>query len=241
MALFLMAIMVLPVSAQNFNNEKPMGMMEMHKMMMEEMLGDITVFKAHLSARSEVPANDSTAMGGGVFILDRTNNVLLFFVNYTELEGVRTGAHIHGPAGAGVNAPIMISLPDTKPITGSASVTEAQEAALMSGQTYINVHSDAYPNGEIRGQLKPIDMNMMMQMHMRMMEKMMDKDMMGMHAGMSKDMMSKMMDMDKDQMSKMFDAGMIGGGDKIMSKDMMEKMMDMKKNMMEKMMDGMKM
>jgi hypothetical protein len=36
-----------------------------------------------------------------------------------------------------------------------AKLTDAQYDAYKAGGLYVNVHSAAYPGGEIRGQLKP--------------------------------------------------------------------------------------
>jgi hypothetical protein len=40
------------------------------------------------------------------------------------------------------------------PITGTATLTDAQVASLEAGQWYFNIHTAAIPGGEIRGQLK---------------------------------------------------------------------------------------
>jgi hypothetical protein len=37
----------------------------------------------------------------------------------------------------------------------AAVLTDDQSKALTGGTVYINVHTAKYPNGEIRGQLKP--------------------------------------------------------------------------------------
>ena len=34
-------------------------------------------------------------------------------------------------------------------------LSQAQEAAYKAGQLYVNVHSDAHKDGEIRGQINP--------------------------------------------------------------------------------------
>ena len=39
------------------------------------------------------------------------------------------------------------------PAEGSATLTDAQAADLMSGRLYVNVHTAANPAGEIRGQV----------------------------------------------------------------------------------------
>jgi CHRD domain len=56
----------------------------------------------------------------------------------------------------GRNADTMITLsPLQSPIKGAAILTEEQAKALTGGNMYINVHTAKYPDGEIRGQLKP--------------------------------------------------------------------------------------
>ena len=42
------------------------------------------------------------------------------------------------------------SLPN--PFEGTATLTDAQASDLMAGLYYVNIHTDAYPNGELRGQ-----------------------------------------------------------------------------------------
>lgn len=67
-------------------------------------------------------------------------------------------AHIHTGA-PGVNGPIIIPFVKTGEnewkIADGAKLTDEQYAAYKAGNLYINVHSDAYPGGEIRGQLQP--------------------------------------------------------------------------------------
>ena len=41
----------------------------------------------------------------------------------------------------------------TSPVTGSATLTDAQAADLMGGRLYTNIHTEANKAGEIRGQL----------------------------------------------------------------------------------------
>jgi hypothetical protein len=71
---------------------------------------------------------------------------------------VPTAVHIHQGA-AGQNGPVvlpLVKLTDTTwGIPGNTAITEAQYSNYLNGDYYINVHSEKYPNGEIRGQLKP--------------------------------------------------------------------------------------
>ena len=76
-------------------------------------------------------------------------------VNYSGLTGPATGAHFHGPAAISENAGVVVPLTGSlaSPITGSATLTDAQAADLMAGKWYFNVHTAANPGGEIRGQV----------------------------------------------------------------------------------------
>lgn len=115
----------------------------------------IDIYEARLSGAQEVPANNSTGSGRAELKWNRSSNVLDWKVTYTGLSGEVTGAHIHGPAGPGQNAgvviPFMTGLSGT--ITGQTNLTTAQAADLASGRWYVNVHTSAFPGGEIRGQL----------------------------------------------------------------------------------------
>jgi hypothetical protein len=62
--------------------------------------------------------------------------------------------HIHGPAAAGANAGVSVPFTNpASPITGQATLTDAQASALMGGMMYVNIHSSTHPGGEIRGQI----------------------------------------------------------------------------------------
>ncbi len=111
-------------------------------------------FQAALSGASEAPATSSPGTGTLTGTLDPDTHAFNYTLNYTGLTGTATAAHIHGPAAAGANAPVLV--PFASPAagaTGMVTLTDAQQAALMAGQTYANVHTAANPGGEIRGQI----------------------------------------------------------------------------------------
>jgi hypothetical protein len=115
------------------------------------------IFKATLSGASEVPPNASAGAGAAMVTLDTATGKLIWDVTYSGLTGSAKAAHIHGPAGPGQNAGVVVPLKGNlaSPIRGSATLTAAQMADLEAGQYYVNIHTAANKGGEIRGQLQP--------------------------------------------------------------------------------------
>jgi glucose/arabinose dehydrogenase len=118
-----------------------------------------------LSGEAELPPTGSAGTGNGTFSLD--GNTLTFNVAYSGLSGPATGAHIHGPAGGAQNASVLINLAPfngsgfgaSGNLSGSVTLTHAQRYFLLGSQTYVNLHTAAFPNGEIRGQIAPVLMS----------------------------------------------------------------------------------
>ena len=111
--------------------------------------------KATLSGKSEVPPNTSAGTGTAELDYDAASKKLNWKVTYSGLSGPATAAHFHGPAEAGKNAGVAVAIPNagTSPVSGSATLTDAQAADLVAGKYYINIHTAANPGGEIRGQV----------------------------------------------------------------------------------------
>lgn len=111
-----------------------------------------TTFIAGLSSLQEVPRNSSTAIGSAVLTFNNTTKI--FTISITHSIPSPTAGHIHVGA-FGVNGNPIFPLPSVvSPITyTSAALTAAQEADLNAEQYYVNIHSEEFPNGEIRGQL----------------------------------------------------------------------------------------
>jgi CHRD domain len=110
---------------------------------------------ARLSGAAEVPPVVSNGGGTVEVNLIQQTNVMTWTVTYSALSGPATAGHFHGPAMAGDNAGVVVPIAGSlvSPIKGAATLTAAQAADLMAGKWYMNLHTAANPNGEIRGQL----------------------------------------------------------------------------------------
>lgn len=115
----------------------------------------LAAFSTQMTGMNEVPAVNTAATGRVVAVLDKNTRLFRWQLSFTGLRGTATVGHFHGPAAIGSNAGIALTLPSplTSPQEGRSTLTPAQAAALLAGKWYANVHSSAYPNGEIRGQL----------------------------------------------------------------------------------------
>lgn len=115
------------------------------------MAGEIST---SLSGDQEVPPVQTSASGKGTIKVEEDKSVK-GTVTTSDIKG--TGAHIH-EAAPGKNGPDIISLQKTGDnewsVPAGAKLSDAQYDAYKAGNLYINVHSEANPNGEIRGQLK---------------------------------------------------------------------------------------
>ncbi len=110
-----------------------------------------SAYTATLTGAQETPAVVTAATGTATFTLNG-DQTLTYNVTTSGLSG--TAAHIHSGA-AGVSGSILFPLsggPSTWSGT-TAAFTPAQIALLKRGGLYVNVHTTANPNGEIRGQI----------------------------------------------------------------------------------------
>lgn len=137
------------------------------------------MMKADLSGFEEVPAVSTTGTGELRARISDDGDSIDYTLSYENLEGTTTSAaHIH-LGQRGVNGGVIAFLcggggkPACPPVSGSVSGTitaadvigpagqgiaagEFDEAiaAVRHGVTYVNVHTDKHPGGEIRGQIR---------------------------------------------------------------------------------------
>ena len=116
------------------------------------------MFTATLNGSQETPSVTTNAIGVASFSLNNTHDTLCIKVSTKGLSGAITGAHIHqgnmGIAGSVVFplTPYVSGDNITTMLTGS-DLTPAVISSFMNEMYYINVHTAAQPNGEIRGQI----------------------------------------------------------------------------------------
>ena len=108
-----------------------------------------------LAGDQEVPPVTTSASGTGTISVAADKAVS----GSIMVKGVNaTAAHIH-EAAKGKNGPVIIPLTksgnSTFTVPAGAKLTDEQMKSLESGNLYVNVHSAANPNGEIRAQLGP--------------------------------------------------------------------------------------
>ena len=130
-------------------------------------------FKAELSGSEVVPPVKTMAKGETIFELNKSGDELKYKLTVRDIANV-TAVHIHDGK-VGKNGPPIVSLYAGPKKEGKFSETLSEgtitakdligqlKGKLFShliqmiedGHAYANVHTDKYPDGEIRGQIKP--------------------------------------------------------------------------------------
>jgi len=110
------------------------------------------VLAATLDGAQETPPNASPGTGLGGFTFDTGTSTLSWNITFSGMIGIETDAHIHQGA-PGVPGGIVFAIPLGSPSVGSAALTPAQTANLLAGNFYVNLHTSAFPGGELRGQI----------------------------------------------------------------------------------------
>lgn len=107
-----------------------------------------TNLMASIDGRQQVPANSSMATGSFTGTYTNSSHVLTYTVIYQGITP--SSAHIHNSSGA-VAIP-FVNL--ASPIMGSLTLTADQATDLLNNGMYVNIHSAAFPAGEIRGNIR---------------------------------------------------------------------------------------
>ncbi len=116
--------------------------------------GPISLY-APLSPRSLNISAESAATGYAQFTVDRTNLTLNWFVTFQGLTSRPTSAAIYRP-GTGIPE-IQIDMAKGKPdspLIGSTTLNSDQAAELLSGFLYVDIGTQKFTGGELRGQIR---------------------------------------------------------------------------------------
>lgn len=147
------------------------------------------IYTAHLTGPNESPSNTSPGVGDGIVDFDLVTHSFSINMNFSGLTGTTTASHIHCCTAPPGTAPVATQVPTftgfplgvtsgaynhtfntLDPATwnptfvtasgGTAAGAEAVLAAgLTAGTSYLNIHTSAFPGGEIRGFLRPAAMS----------------------------------------------------------------------------------
>ena len=147
---------------------------------------DQVIFVATLTGAQEVPPSGSPGIGSAAVTLDTATNMLTVNVSFAGLLSPTIASHIHCCTLPGTNAMVATAVPtfpgfplgvttgtylqtfdltlastyNPAFITAHGGTVAGAQAAfitgLLSGQTYLNIHTSQFPGGEIRGQLQSV-------------------------------------------------------------------------------------
>lgn len=125
--------------------------------------GAIVRFTATLDAAQEGGASTSTATGSAIALYDTATNTIDLVVTASNFTNTVSNSHIHEGA-LGVSGPVVVGLGAEAVYTRTGANLSGSfqnlayagtPATLLTGGAYVNLHSAAFPGGEIRGQLVP--------------------------------------------------------------------------------------
>ena len=123
----------------------------------EHVCAQTQLFEFPLQTSQVVPPVASGASGIGMLSLNPLTGNVTVAGSYTSLAGTQSQVHLHGPAPAGSSALSFASFTGTGGTSGSFSglalLNAAQIADVLAGRVYLDVHSSAHPDGELRGQV----------------------------------------------------------------------------------------
>lgn len=137
-----------------------------------------SVWKARLSTGSELHTVVGSNASGSMVLATNADGSLHFVLRVINLSGPVGGAHLHGPADASQNAPVLITLcGNPAPSATGGCVVDSSGTMYIEGNIdssllaasgingatlfgyldseliYVNVHTGLNPSGETRGQL----------------------------------------------------------------------------------------
>ncbi|CAN5907671.1 CHRD domain-containing protein [soil metagenome] len=116
----------------------------------EEMFSNIAITGAQ-EAPNPVTTNASGTFNG---TFNKNTKILTYTISYSGITPTAMHFHKGAPGTAPASNVVLPITTAPSPISSSTpALTAEQEADLVAGNWYVNIHSQANPGGEIRGQL----------------------------------------------------------------------------------------
>ena len=105
-------------------------------------------------------ASGSPATGTGTFTLDTDTGLFEWNIVHSNFSSSEFNAHVHGPlaspCGLQADAEVIVFLSTGSPKTGSETLTAQQQQDLLDGLFYVNIHTDDFTPGEIKGKIEVV-------------------------------------------------------------------------------------
>lgn len=99
---------------------------------------------------------ETQATASGKFLFNTDNNQVTYNITIIDLTSELWFSHVHGPVEiceTANQAGFVSGLPTALVMIGSYTLTEQQQVEMFDGKHFINVHTDDFPSGEVRGQI----------------------------------------------------------------------------------------
>lgn len=116
------------------------------------------LFHATLEAAPNDAGQGNSAGGRATLRYIARGRLLHWEIVHAGLSGPVAGVHVHGPAGPGQVGGIVFPLSGmgASPPRGQLRISPEQYGQLSSGQWYVDLHTARFPQGELRGQVRPV-------------------------------------------------------------------------------------
>lgn len=101
--------------------------------------------------------SDGSAVGS--IVVDPATNRILYDISFSDLNGTVLGAHLHGLAGpCPATSAIRFTLRPHGAFSfrGDTTYAETDEASILSGLLYLDIHTSANPAGQVRDQIETL-------------------------------------------------------------------------------------
>jgi hypothetical protein len=111
-----------------------------------------------MSGAQETPPTTTTASGTCMATINDVTDSVTFSGTFAGLHAPATAALLHGAAKPGTTAPVLLSettltASTSGSFSGSGTLSPAQVAQMIAGQSYCEIEDASFANGEIRAQL----------------------------------------------------------------------------------------